>query len=339
MPEHALPPLSALLSSRDDPHGHRDVVAAAKAALAAAKARNARPRSTFVPPVRVDAPSGPPSPWRVRVRVLYRRRMLIGIVIACCIVAAFIVFHRGPPSPARHVRAAASSATPNARPALVERAIVHHAQPVARSAATAPIFVHDGRHLAPGDVSAWLANLTPARIAAWYATPKVAPVRHLVTPAPPRAVAPAPVQNLPAMTTVAHTTARRPAHRVQAVASSIPAPARPVPRVAVRPANAHVSAPVGASRLTTLAVPTTERASRVPAHATPAAARVATPAPTAPEATAYHVVTFVNSNMVLIQSTRDGKTWVSAYSVGQRLPDGRVLTAVNLARHTISTGR
>ncbi|HEX7324467.1 MAG TPA: hypothetical protein VF292_03820 [Rhodanobacteraceae bacterium] len=64
---------------------------------------------------------------------------------------------------------------------------------------------------------------------------------------------------------------------------------------------------------------------------TPAPAKTALP-------TAYHVVTFVSSDMVLIQSTRNGKKWVSAYGVGQRLPDGRVLTGVNLAKHTISTG-
>ncbi|HEU0276637.1 MAG TPA: hypothetical protein VFQ95_02265 [Rhodanobacteraceae bacterium] len=339
MLDHSLPPLCVLLAARDDPHGHRDVTAAAKAALAAAKAHSARPRSTFVLAKRVvvrSASSGAwRNRWRVRWHVIQRRWALVWTVAACCVIVAFLVFHRRPPAFVNPIPATALPTVQTARPAPAAPVVVRHVQPVADPAPSTPVSVYDGRGFPPGGVPAWLASLTPAQIATWYAVPGIAPAAGVTRSVPliatHEARAPSTVPS------VASTAIRRPARRVQATLPTRRAPALPIPRVAVRPSSVppRVAAPVDASRLTTVSMtPAPVRAAPTPVPARPSA-----PAPAAPKPAAYRVVTFVSSSMVLIQSTRNGKKWVSAYSVGQRLPDGRVLTGVNLARHTIETGK
>lgn len=70
----------------------------------------------------------------------------------------------------------------------------------------------------------------------------------------------------------------------------------------------------------------------------PPAAAAPAPASKPPAvANAYHVVSIAGADLALIAMDIDGQTMVSPFRVGQALPDGRTITAIDVQGHRVVT--
>lgn len=63
------------------------------------------------------------------------------------------------------------------------------------------------------------------------------------------------------------------------------------------------------------------------------------PSAVAKSTPAYSVASIISSDLVLISMQIDGQAMVSPYRVGQVLPDGRSITAIDKEKHQIETSR
>lgn len=106
------------------------------------------------------------------------------------------------------------------------------------------------------------------------------------------------------------------------------------PNVAVVAVHAPAPKPEAAPRAVTPKVPPTQFANtKVLYRIGEEPSAVAKPTP------AYSVASIISSDLVLISMQIDGQAMVSPYRVGQVLPDGRSITAIDKEKHQIETSR